>query len=276
MSGRLAAPATNLPDVARKTWHGILPPRLPPMEFRNIYAQGFARVASCTVPVALADAATNAERIIQQVKACHDDGVAVALFPELSLSGYAIDDLLLQDVLLDAVDEAVVTIAEATAKLLPLVVVGAPVRHGNRLYNCGIVIHRGEILGVSPKSFLPNYREFYEQQHSSHDPTHQPQRAASAEARCADGIHVCQGDLHRDATGRIEALAGQRSGIDGGYFEADSFRGLEGQCHLLSGLDGGHRRLRTFGEGNPPRRGAATGHQARAHQEDADDFHGRV
>ena len=83
MSGRVAAPATNLPDVARKTWHGILPPRLPTMDFRNIYAQGFARVASCTVPVALADAATNAERIIQQVKACHDDGVAVALFLSL-------------------------------------------------------------------------------------------------------------------------------------------------------------------------------------------------
>ncbi|HQV83178.1 MAG TPA: NAD(+) synthase [Ornithinibacter sp.] len=143
------------------------------MDFRNIYAQGFARVASCTVPVALADAATNAERIIQQVKACHDDGVAVALFPELSLSGYAIDDLLLQDVLLEAVDEAVVTIAEATAKLLPLVVVGAPVRHGNRLYNCGIVLHRGEILGVSPKSFLPNYREFYEKRHFASGAGHQ-------------------------------------------------------------------------------------------------------
>ena len=143
------------------------------MDFRNIYAQGFARVASCTVPVALADAATNAGRIIQQVKACHDDGVAVALFPELSLSGYAIDDLLLQDVLLEAVDEAVVTIAEATAKLLPLVVVGAPVRHGNRLYNCGIVLHRGEILGVSPKSFLPNYREFYEKRHFASGAGHQ-------------------------------------------------------------------------------------------------------
>ncbi len=132
------------------------------MDFRNAYAQGFARVAACTLPVALADPATNAERILAVVKECHDEGVAVALFPELSLSGYAIDDLLMQDVLLEAVDDAVVTIAEATAKLLPLVVVGAPLRHGNRLYNCAVVIHRGEVLGVAPKSFLPNYREFYE------------------------------------------------------------------------------------------------------------------
>src|SRR6478735_5028749 len=143
------------------------------MDFRNAYAQGFARVAACTVPVALADPATNAERVLATAKECHDDGVAVAHFPELSLSGYAIDDLLLQDVLLEAVDDAVVTIAEGTAKLLPLVVVGAPLRHGNRLYNCAVVIHRGEVLGIAPKSFLPNYREFYEKRHFASGAGHQ-------------------------------------------------------------------------------------------------------
>ncbi len=132
------------------------------MDFRNVYAQGFARVAACTLPVALADPAENARRVVAQVRACHEDGVGVALFPELSLSGYAIDDLLLQDVLLDAVEAAVVTVAEATAGLTPLVVVGAPLRHGHRLYNCAVVIHRGEVLGVAPKSYLPTYREFYE------------------------------------------------------------------------------------------------------------------
>ena len=143
------------------------------MDFRNVYAHGFARVAACTLPVALADPATNAERVITAVKQCHDEHVAVALFPELSLSGYAIDDLLMQDVLLEAVDDAVVTIAEATAKLLPVVVVGAPLRHGNRLYNCAVVIHRGEVLGVAPKSFLPNYREFYEKRHFAAGAGHQ-------------------------------------------------------------------------------------------------------
>ena len=131
-------------------------------EFRNLHTHGFARVAACTVPVAMADPATNAARITEQVQALHDDGVDVALFPELSLSGYAIDDLLLQDVLLDAVDAAVVDLARATAKLRPVVVVGAPIRSGARLYNCAVVLHRGEVLGVVPKVNLPNYREFYE------------------------------------------------------------------------------------------------------------------
>jgi NAD+ synthase (glutamine-hydrolysing) len=131
-------------------------------EFRNLHTHGFARVAACTVPVAMADPATNAARIAEQVQALHDDGVDVALFPELSLSGYAIDDLLLQDVLLDAVDQAVVDLARATAKLRPVVVVGAPIRSGARLYNCAVVLHRGEVLGVVPKVNLPNYREFYE------------------------------------------------------------------------------------------------------------------
>jgi NAD+ synthase (glutamine-hydrolysing) len=166
MSGRLAAPATNLPDVARKTWHGILPPRLPPMEFRNIYAQGFARVASCTVPVALADPATNAAADHpSRSSACHDDGVAVALFPELSLCGYAIDDLLLQDPCWTPSTRRWSPSPRRPHKLRPLVVVGAPLRTATGSTTARIVIHRGEILGVVPKSHLPNYREFYEKRH---------------------------------------------------------------------------------------------------------------
>jgi NAD+ synthase (glutamine-hydrolysing) len=134
-------------------------------DFASAYRHGFARVAAGTLPVAAGDPARNAEAIVEQVRLRHAEGVAVALFPELSLSGYAIDDLLLQDVLLDEVDRAVVTVATATKTLLPVVVVGAPLRHGNRLFNCAVVIHRGEVLGVVPKSNLPNYREFYEKRH---------------------------------------------------------------------------------------------------------------
>ncbi len=132
------------------------------MEFRNLHSHGFVRVAACTQPVSMVDPAGNVDRVVAQVKACHDEGVSVALFPELSLSGYAIDDLFLQDVLLDAVDAAVVDLARATAQLRPVVVVGAPIRSGARLYNCAVVLHRGEVLGVVPKVNLPNYREFYE------------------------------------------------------------------------------------------------------------------
>ena len=135
------------------------------MDFTSAYAHGYARVAACTVPVAIADPAANAATVLAEARACHDDGAAVAIFPELCLSGYAIDDLVMQDVLLDAVLEAIGTLLEASEDLRPVIVVGAPLRKGNRLYNCAVVIQGGVVLGVAPKSFLPTYREFYEARH---------------------------------------------------------------------------------------------------------------
>ena len=135
------------------------------VDFDSAYAHGFARVAACTVPVAVADPARNAATVVAQARACHDEGVAVALFPELCLSGYSLDDLVMQDPLLDAVQEAIAEVVAASRELRPLIVVGAPLLEGNRLYNCAVVIHRGEVLGVVPKSYLPTYREFYEARH---------------------------------------------------------------------------------------------------------------
>ncbi|GAB4086913.1 NAD(+) synthase [Myceligenerans cantabricum] len=135
------------------------------MDFYNAYAQGFARVAACTVPVTPADPAANAAAVLEQARACHDEGVAVAVFPELCLSGYAIDDLMLQDTLLDGVLDALRHLLTEGADLAPVIVVGAPLLSGNRLLNCAVVVHRGRVLGVAPKSFLPNYREFYEKRH---------------------------------------------------------------------------------------------------------------
>jgi NAD+ synthase (glutamine-hydrolysing) len=132
------------------------------MKFRSIYEQGFARVAACTIPVAIADPAANAEAVLREARACHEEGVAVAVFPEMSLSGYSIEDLLLQDAVLDGVLDAVGTVAEASAGLLPVLVVGAPLRRGNRVHNCAVVVHGGRVLGVVPKSYMPTYREFYE------------------------------------------------------------------------------------------------------------------
>jgi NAD+ synthase (glutamine-hydrolysing) len=132
------------------------------VDFYSAYAHGFARIAAVTLPVAIADPATNAARTLEQARACHDEGVAVAIFPELGLTGYAVDDLFLQDTLLSAVQEALLDIVVASAELRPVIVVGAPLEHGNRVLNCAVVVQRGEILGVAPKSYLPTYREFYE------------------------------------------------------------------------------------------------------------------
>lgn len=135
---------------------------MPDQPSAGAYAHGFARVAAVTVPVAVADPATNARTIVAAARELHDDHVAVAVFPELCLTGYAIDDLVLQDVVSDAVTAAVETLVAASVDLMPVLVVGAPLAWRNRLYNCAVVIHRGEILGVVPKSNLPTYREFYE------------------------------------------------------------------------------------------------------------------
>lgn len=86
----------------------------------------------------------------------------MVVFPELGLTGYTIDDLLQQEALLDAVEAAIATLTEASAGLAPMIVVGGPLRDAGRLYNTAIVIQGGKVLGVVPKSFLPNYREFYE------------------------------------------------------------------------------------------------------------------
>jgi len=132
------------------------------VDFYSAYAHGFARVAACTIPIAVADPATNARTVIEQARACSDDQVAVAVFPEMCLSGYAVDDLYLQRTLLDAVEAGIQAIVVASEELMPVIVVGAPLRRGNRLLNTAVVIHAGEILGVVPKAYLPTYREFYD------------------------------------------------------------------------------------------------------------------
>jgi NAD+ synthase (glutamine-hydrolysing) len=132
------------------------------MNFRSVYQHGFARVAACTTRIAIADPPANADVVLREARECAEEGAALALFPELNLTGYSIEDLLLQDAVLDGVEAAVARIVEGSADLLPVIVFGAPLRHRNRIYNCAIVVHRGRVLGVVPKSYLPTYREFYE------------------------------------------------------------------------------------------------------------------
>ncbi len=133
--------------------------------FNSLYAHGFARVAACAPVVAPADPAANALRILAFAREASAARAALLLTPELSLTGYAIDDLLLQDALLDAVETAMARLKTESEKLFPVLIVGAPLRLAGALYNCAVVIHRGHIIGVTPKSFLPNYREFYEKRH---------------------------------------------------------------------------------------------------------------
>jgi NAD+ synthase (glutamine-hydrolysing) len=137
----------------------------PAMSFQSIYRHGFARVAACVTASRVADPGANATAILEAAQACHAEAAAVAVFPELCLSAYAIEDLLMQDPLLDAVQRGLATIAQGTRDLMTVLIVGAPLRFSHRVYNCAVVIHRGRILGVVPKTYLPTYREFYEARH---------------------------------------------------------------------------------------------------------------
>ena len=132
------------------------------MDFFSPYAHDFVRIGVCVPRVAVADPAFNAEQTLVLLEQGHAAHVGVMVFPELGLSAYAIDDLLLQDALLEAVQRELKRLVDASRRLFPAFVVGAPLSCDGRLYNCAVAIHRGRILGVVPKSFLPNYREFYE------------------------------------------------------------------------------------------------------------------
>lgn len=133
--------------------------------FRSLYAHGFVRVAACAPLVTPADPAANAEAILAFARAADTEKAAILLTPELALCGYAIDDLLLQGALNDAVEAGLARLKEASEKLFPTLVIGAPLLVGGALYNCAVVIRGGRVLGVAVKSFLPNYREYYEKRH---------------------------------------------------------------------------------------------------------------
>ncbi len=132
------------------------------LPFRSPYRHGFIRVAGCVPMTAVADPGRNAAETIALLERGHAEGVALMTFPELGLSAYSIDDLFHQEALLDAVETGLASLVEASRKLRPAFVVGAPLRGESRLYNCAVVIQGGTILGVVPKTYLPNYREYYE------------------------------------------------------------------------------------------------------------------
>ena len=140
------------------------PQAMDPMSnpFFNLYSHGFARVAVGVPECRVADPAFNAAQTIALAQQAAQGGAVLVAFPELGLSAYTCDDLFHQKALLDACEAALDQVVRATAELDIAVVVGAPLRVAHQLYNCAVVAAGGRILGVVPKSYLPNYGEFYE------------------------------------------------------------------------------------------------------------------
>jgi NAD+ synthase (glutamine-hydrolysing) len=134
-------------------------------DFFSIYSHDFLRAGASPIRIRPADPAANARQVIDTLAAAHAAGAGLAVFPELCLSGYAIDDLLQQKTVLGAVLDAIEAVRQASRDLGVVAVVGAPLASGHKLYNCAVVIYAGRVLGVVPKSYLPSYREFYERRH---------------------------------------------------------------------------------------------------------------
>src|SRR5438445_9249332 len=130
--------------------------------FHSIYRHGFVRVAVGIPSVRVADPPYNVDRTIELASRASDEHAAIVLFPELGLSAYSNEDLFHQDALLEAIERAIQQLVQASRSLAPMVVVGAPLRLRGALFNCALAIYHGRLLGVTPKTYLPNYREFYE------------------------------------------------------------------------------------------------------------------
>ena len=131
-------------------------------EFFDLHRHGFVRVAVAVPRCRVADPAFNAGETIALYRRAVQDGASLVAFPELGLSAYTCDDLFHQHALLDACEAALGSIAAATEDGAAIAIVGLPLRAGQLLFNCAAVVHRGRVLGVVPKSYLPNYAEFYE------------------------------------------------------------------------------------------------------------------
>src|ERR687892_2010468 len=131
-------------------------------EFFNLYNHGFIRVAVGIPEVRVADPAFNGSRTIELIEKAQRESAVLSLFPELGLSAYSCEDLFHQQALLDGSLEALGEVLKASEKLNLIAVIGMPLRVDHLLFNCAVVLCRGKILGVVPKTFLPNYREFYE------------------------------------------------------------------------------------------------------------------
>ena len=131
-------------------------------QFHSIYSHGFLRAAVCIPELRVADPAFNLQRTLALARRASRAKVAVALFPELGLSAYSNDDLFHQDALLEAAKAALGQLVQASRALTPVLVVGVPLVFEARLFNCAAIVYRGRLLGLVPKTYLPNYREYYE------------------------------------------------------------------------------------------------------------------
>jgi NAD+ synthase (glutamine-hydrolysing) len=162
---RRERPSTPSASAAFALTSSANSPRPAMEDFASLYSHDFVRIASCVPRTKVADVRANLAETIRLANAGSAARAAIMVFPELGLSSYAIEDLLFQDALLTAVEAAIDEVVNISRGLYPALIVGAPLRSAGELFNTAVVIRQGSVLGVVPKTYLPNYREFYEQRH---------------------------------------------------------------------------------------------------------------
>ena len=131
-------------------------------QFYSIYSHGFIRATVAIPSVRVADCRYNVDRTLDLARRASEMQAAITLFPELGISAYSNEDLFHQDALLDATYSALASLIAESRTLSQILLVGAPLRSEEKLFNCAVVIYKGKVLGIVPKTYLPNYREFYE------------------------------------------------------------------------------------------------------------------
>lgn len=184
---------------------------------------GFVKVASAIPAVKVADTKFNLDAITKQIVVAEGQGVEIITFPELCITGYTCQDLFRQQVLLDHAEHSILMLMDLTRQLDIIAIVGAPICAGSLLLNCAVVIQQGKILGIVPKTYLPNYGEFYEKRWfaSARDlspteiyfagqhikVTSEPQIFQAAEG-VKFGIEICEDVWSPTPTSNVLALSG--------------------------------------------------------------------
>ena len=198
--------------------------------FASPYSHGFVRAAVCIPSVRVADPEFNVEHTLGLARRASDLHTAVALFPELGISAYSNEDLFHQDALLDASEAAVGRVLKESETLTPVLLVGAPLRFEGKLFNCAVVIYRGRVLGIVPKTYLPNYREFYEKRQFTSG-----RIAVSREVRFLDETVPFGNDLVFDAVNVEDFVLGVEICADvWGPIAPSSYQALAGATVLAN------------------------------------------
>ena len=202
--------------------------------------QGFVKVAAVTPDIRVADPLYNRESVLKKVKEAAENGAVVIVCPELCLTGYTCNDLFLQELLLRQAKEALVWLMEQTVGLNALIFVGLPFEHLGKLYNVAAAINRGRLLGLVPKTHLPNYGEFYEKRHFTRGMEQMVPVSVTKDVQTCMGtqlIFECEEYPTLRVAAELIDLGADVAPINKIFFDTKTFARLKLEARLTAGIE---------------------------------------